>query len=78
MPTVLRVGPYRFFFYSGDGDEPRHVHVERGEGAAKFWLDPIRLESSEGFSRTEIGRISQLVEDHIDVLRQAWDGFFNG
>lgn len=34
MPTVLRVGPYRFFFYSGDGDEPRHVHVERGEGAA--------------------------------------------
>ena len=22
MPAVLRVGPYRFFFYSGDGDGP--------------------------------------------------------
>ena len=43
MPTVLRVGPFRFFFYAGDGGEPPHVHVERDEGEAKFWLDPVRL-----------------------------------
>jgi len=43
MPTVLRVGPYRFFFYAGDRDEPPHVHVERNDKVAKFWLDPIRL-----------------------------------
>jgi len=41
MPTVLRSGPYRF--YAGDRDEPKHVHVERDEKTAKFWLDPIRL-----------------------------------
>jgi hypothetical protein len=34
MPTVLRVGPYRFFFFSGDRDEPPHIHVERDENHA--------------------------------------------
>jgi hypothetical protein len=36
MPTVLRVGPFRFFFYAGDGNEPPHVHVEHGDAEAKF------------------------------------------
>src|SRR5262245_28222245 len=56
MPTVLRSGPYRFFFYSGDGNEPPHVHVERDDCEAKFWLDPVRLAHSHGFSRKEINR----------------------
>ncbi len=43
MPTVLRAGPYRFFFFAGDGDEPLHIHIERDDKIAKFWLDPIRL-----------------------------------
>lgn len=54
MPTVLRVGPYRLFFYTGDREEPPHMHVEREDKIAKFWLDPIRLQSSGGFSRSEI------------------------
>ena len=29
MPTVMRISPYRFFFYAGDRDEPVHIHVER-------------------------------------------------
>ncbi len=41
MPTVLKVGPYRFFCYAGDRDEPHHIHVERDEKVAKYWLDPI-------------------------------------
>jgi hypothetical protein len=44
MPTVLRVGPYRFFFYAGDQGEPLHIHVEREGRIAKFWLDPVRLQ----------------------------------
>lgn len=62
MPTVLRDGPYRFFFYSGDRDEPPHVHVERDDCEAKFWLDPVRLERSRGFSRKEIHGIQAIVE----------------
>ena len=41
MPTVLRSGPYRFFFYAGDRDEAPHVHVEREDNEAKVWLDPV-------------------------------------
>jgi hypothetical protein len=43
MPTVLRVGPYRFFFYAGDRNELPHIHVERDQETAKFWLQPVRL-----------------------------------
>lgn len=54
MPTIFRRGPYRFFFYAGDKDEqPTHVHVERDDKIAKFWLDPIRLQMSRGFNRAE-------------------------
>ena len=60
MPTVLRVGPYRLFFYSGDRVEPPHVHVERDSDQAKVWLDPVRLEHSRGFSGAEINRIMKV------------------
>ncbi len=60
MPTVLVSGPYRFFFYSTDGDEPPHIHVARETNAAKFWLDPIRLAESGGFGAREINRIEKL------------------
>ena len=78
MPTVLRKGPYRFFFYAGDRDEPVHVHVERDDNVAKFWLEPVRLHSSGGFSRAEIARVQNLVRACADELKEAWDGYFNG
>jgi hypothetical protein len=78
MPTVLKVGPYRFFFYAGDRDEPPHIHIEREDKVAKFWLDPIRLQESGGFSRPEIGRLHKLMIEHQDSLREAWDEYFRG
>lgn len=54
MPTVLRVGPYRFFFYSQDGAEPAHIHVERDRNRSKFWLDPVRLQDSGGYRSPEL------------------------
>ena len=76
MPTILRIGPYRFFFYAGDRDEPLHVHVERDENVAKFWLNPIRLQSSGGFARREINRIHQLIMEHQDKLVEEWHEYF--
>lgn len=76
MPTVLRVGAYRFFFYSSDRDEPPHVHVERDHNVAKFWLDPIRLHSSGGFPRPGINQIAKLVADHQTELVEAWNEYF--
>jgi len=76
MPTVLRVGPYRFFFYAGDRDEPPHVHVEREDKIAKFWLDPIRLQKSGRFNRAEIGRIQRIIDEHQAELLEAWNDYF--
>ena len=78
MPTVLRVGPYRFFFYSSDGHEPRHIHVERDDAKAKFWLGPVRLERSIGFGGTELNKIQKLVDAHIIEMRKSWDEYFGG
>ena len=78
MPTVLRVGPLRFFFYAGDGGEPPHVHVERDDCEAKFWLDPVRLERSRGFSRKEINRIREFVAQHREQLLESWNEFSRG
>jgi Domain of unknown function (DUF4160) len=77
MPTLLTVGPYRFFCYAGDRDEPPHIHVERDQDEAKFWLAPIRLQSNRGFGRTEINRIQKLVEEHQEQLLIGWNEFFN-
>lgn len=77
MPTILRVGPYRFFFYAGDKDEPPHIHVERDDKIAKFWLDPVRLQSSRGFGRAEIAKIHKIIEQNMAELMEAWDEYFS-
>jgi hypothetical protein len=76
MPTVLRAGPYRFFFYSADRGEPAHVHMEREGKRAKFWLDPVRLHESRGLNRAEINRLKGLVEQNESRLVEAWHEFF--
>ena len=76
MPTVLRIGPYRFFFYAGDRDEPPHIHVERDDNKAKFWLDHVRLDNSGGFSRKEISEILHHVNEHQSDLLRSWNEFF--
>ena len=78
MSTVLRTGPYRFFFYAGDGDEPAHVHVERDDCGVKFWLDPVRLRRSHGFAASEINQIEKLVIENQQHFLESWNEFFNG
>ena len=78
MPTVLRCGPYRFFFYAGDRDEPEHVHVERDNHVAKLWLDPVRLQNTGRFRPSELSRIQRMVEEHRQALREAWNEYFYG
>jgi len=76
VPTILKAGAYRFFFYAGDRDEPPHIHIEHDDKLAKFWLEPVRLQSSGGFSRVEISRIQRLVIDHRSQLIKAWHDYF--
>ena len=78
MPTVSRIGPYRFFFYAGDRDEPAHVPIERDDMIAKFWLEPVRLQSSGGFSRLELSRIQRILTRAQKELLEAWNAYFRG
>ena len=77
MPTVLRAGPYRFFYYAGDGDEPAHIHVERDASEAKFWLVPVRLERSRGFRPAEVRAIQKIIESNHQLLLESWNDFFD-
>ncbi|MBK8919249.1 MAG: DUF4160 domain-containing protein [Betaproteobacteria bacterium] len=77
MPTVLRSGPFRFFFYAGDGNEPPHIHVARDKAVAKFWLDPVMLVTSEDFTRVDLSRLTKLVTEHRKTLLEAWNDYFH-
>jgi len=76
MPTVFRSGPYRFFFVSQDRGEPPHVHVRRENRVAKFWLDPVALQSAGGYSRKELNLISAAILEHRELLLERWNDFF--
>ena len=75
MPTVLRIGPYRFHFYSDEGEEPAHFHVDIGDGECKFWLDPVVLARSINVSASEVRKIERLVFEHRTVLKGRYDEF---
>ena len=78
MPAITIPGsPYRFFFYSGEGNEPAHVHVSRSGNEAKFWLCPVVLANNDGFAVHELNKIKQLVKDHENEIQQAWNKHFS-
>jgi Domain of unknown function (DUF4160) len=75
MPTVLRIGAFRFHFYSDEGDEPVHIHVDTGEGECKFWLDPVVLAKSVNIAPIDIRKIEWLVFEHRNFLMEKYHEF---
>jgi hypothetical protein len=72
MPQVLRVGAYRFYFYS---HEP-HIHVDRERFSAKFWLQPTSLARNLGFNGRELRAIERIVEENRVLFLERWNGYF--
>lgn len=75
MPTALRHGPYRFYFYSHEPNEPPHIHVDRDELSAKFWLNPVALARNFGFSAHELRTIEALVRQQSQAFLEVWHGY---
>jgi len=73
MPTVLMDGPYRFYFYSNERNEPPHVHVRRDRSFAKFWLQPVALASSKRYHSHELRAIRTIIEEHKVQFLEAWN-----
>jgi len=76
MPTILRVGRYRFHFFSNERREPPHVHAKAGGDEAKYWLDPIALAANYGFNARELNEIERHVGTHRGQLLEAWNEYF--
>ena len=73
MPSIKGLsGPYRFFFFSFDCNEPMHVHVQRETMLCKFWLQPPMLAKNDGFSARELNQIRGLVQKYSDRILEAW------
>lgn len=76
MPTLLRVEGFEFFFYSGERNEPRHVHVWKGGGVAKLWLRPVRLAYSHRLSPPQLRRVRELVFEYQGAFVARWNDHF--
>jgi hypothetical protein len=77
MPTVFYFKGYRFYFFSKENDEPVHMHVEKAEASAKFWLVPrVREEYAYGSSGKQRQEIKQIIIKNISTLIEAWHEHF--
>ena len=76
MPTVLHIGPYRFFFYANENGEPRYIHVQKDRMLAKFWPKPVSIARSTGFLSHDLSKRLSLVELNQRTFVEAWDEFF--
>lgn len=72
MPTAIRTGPYRLYFYSHYLSEPPHIHVDLDEQSDKFWLSPVALARNLGFSARELRAIERIVIEHEQSLLEVW------
>ena len=73
MPTILVVGPYRFFFVSLDRGEPPHIHIQRENMVAKFWLDPVALERDGDFKPQETNKLLKITQEYRSILLERWN-----
>ena len=79
MPVVFRSRGFKFFFYSNEGTprEPIHIHVERGEVEAKFWLFPeVRVAYNEGYDARTLRKLIVIVQANKGRIERAWNEFF--
>lgn len=76
MPTIKRSGAYRFYFFSHEPNEPPHIHIDRDDLSAKFWLEPVSLARNFGFTARELNKLQELVTVYRTEFLEAWNGYF--
>jgi hypothetical protein len=76
VPTVLGAGRYRFYFYSHEPNEPRHIHADGDDLSAKFWREPVGLGLNFGFSAVELRKGQSVVESNQARFIEASNGHF--
>lgn len=77
MPTALKIGKFRFFFFSMERMEPIHIHIESDDKYAKFWLEPVLISRSTGYNAKELKEIRRLILENLIVLKEKWYEHFD-
>src|SRR6266851_9961410 len=72
MPEVVRVHGFRFFFFSREGREPRHVHVEQAERTPSFSWSRLSLRSRAGFALPSCARFTLSLNKTSRRLSLPW------
>ena len=76
MPTVLLINNLRFFFFSRE-ETRKHIHICSEKGEAKFWIEPeISLAMSQGIPTHELAKIENIVKEHQNEIKIAWQKHF--
>ena len=76
-PRALMINGFDFFFYSMEEDR-MHIHVEKGDNDAKFWLEPnIELVYNHGFTSKEIKIITKHIEEYERTIKDKWNYHFS-
>lgn len=70
MPEVFRELGFVFFFYSNEGDEPMHIHVRKAGGFAKYWIEPIDLEFSQGMKVNDLKIAEKPIMNHVELIKK--------
>jgi hypothetical protein len=78
VPTVLRWNGYRFYFFSNEGSEPPHIHIDKAGNTAKYWLNPVALARNIGFTARELAELQGKVAEQRDAFVKAWNEHFDG
>ncbi len=78
MPTIFRKLGFRFFFFSNDRDEPIHIHVEKKNKYAKFWiLEEVILAKNIRFHGSELRKIRKIIEENKEIIKERWNEYFS-
>jgi hypothetical protein len=72
MPEIFRKFGFVFFFYSNESQEPMHVHVRKAGGFAKFWMDPVELDFSQGLKVQDIKQAQDLILENAGLIKEKW------
>jgi hypothetical protein len=79
MPTILMILGWRVFFYSNEGNEPIHVHCQKGDAEAKYWIDVDGFEAIEAYaynlSPADKRTVRKIIFQHFDYIVTEWNKF---
>lgn len=79
MPTILLIDGWRFFFYSNEGNEPIHIHCQKGDKECKYWLDRKNFDIAEAYSynlnRSDKRNVKKIIFEYFELIEKEWENF---